>query len=187
MAVVGCIILWVALSWLDSWTHHGEYILVPEVKGMSYHEAYDRLHSEGFAVEISDSVYEVGRIAPGTVVEQNPKCDTKVKDGRKVYLTITAFSPKSVTVPSLVDVSVRQAKSVLEGLGFKQISIENVPSEYRDLVLGVKASGVRLSPGARIPVTSRITLEVGSGVDSVMDDTEDSFDDSDGVSTDLFD
>ncbi len=188
MALVGFIILWIALSWLDSWTHHGEYISVPEVKGLSYNEAYEKLRGEGFAVEISDSVYDVARIAPGTVVEQNPKCDAKVKGGRKVYLTITAFSPKTVTIPSLVDVSVRQAKSVLEGLGFKNITIVSVPSEYRDLVLGVKASGVRLSKGARVPVTSQITLEVGAGSESAVEDsTEDSFSDYDAVSFDELD
>jgi hypothetical protein len=38
-----------------------------------------------------------------------------------------------------------------------------VVSEYAGLVLGAKFNGVSLQPGARIPVSSVVTLEVGSG------------------------
>ena len=86
----------------------------------------------------------------------------------KVYLTITAFSPKSVSLPSLTDVSLRQARSILEGLGFRNIYVEYVPSEFKDLVVSVRSDGRQLSAGARLPVTSSIILSVGEGV---SDDT----------------
>lgn len=173
MFVVAVLIGWIALVWLDSWTHHGQYSVIPDVKGMGYYTAVRELRDKGFEAELSDSIYTAGGVAPGVIVEQSPKPGTKVKEGRKLYLTITAFSPKTVTIPSLTDVSLRQARSVLEGLGIKQIRIDTVPSEYRGLVLGVKASGARLSPGARVPVTTAVTLEVGAGL-SDLDMMEDS-------------
>lgn len=162
MAVVGCILLWIMLLWLDSWTDHGHFEVVPEVKGMSYAEANRQLQEAGFSSELTDSIYD-DKTRPGTVVEQNPKSGTKVKEGRLVYLTITAFAPKAVTLPLVTDVSLRQARSVLEGVGLTNVNVVEVPSEYRGLVLAVKSNGQVVLPGTRMPVTSHLTLEVGTG------------------------
>ena len=80
-----------------------------------------------------------------------------------MYLTIVAFSPELVTVPDFYNVSVRQARSMFEGLGIKEIREVPVISEFSGLVLGAKFNGVSLQPGARIPVSAIVTLEVGSG------------------------
>lgn len=174
IGIVAFIIIWILLIWLDNWTDHGHYVVIPEVKGMQYNEAYNKLTSEGFTVELSDSIFD-SKTRPGTIIEQNPKQGTKVKDGRMVYLTINAFSPKTVSVPSLTDVSLRQARSILEGLGIRNISVKYIPSEYKDLVMGVKKDGLTLKPGSRIPVTSSVVLEVGEGyfeTDSVAGDSD---------------
>lgn len=176
IALATCVVVWLALVWLDIWTDHGHYETVPQVKGLSYELAAGQLRAEGFGVEISDSVYDT-KTRPGTVIEQNPKVGTKVKEGRMVYLTVTAFEAKMVSVPMLTDVSERQARSILEGLGIKNIVTVRVPSEFRDLVLGAKRDNVPLAPGTRVPVTSVITLEVGEGYaeqpdSDVAEDTE---------------
>lgn len=164
MALVAVGLCWLALSWLDVWTGHGEEIVVPDVKGMKYATAVEKLNAEGFTVEIADSVYDT-KAAPGQVVEQNPHKNTRVKPGRMVYITINAFTPKSVTVPRLTDMSARQAKVILQGLGIKKVREDTVVSEFKDLVLGARYNGRRLLPGARVPVTASIVLEVGRGWD----------------------
>lgn len=163
MGAVAALLVVAALFWLDSWTEHGKVAIVPDVKGNNYSEALSRLRADGFDVELSDSVYN-RHSRPGVVVEQNPKVGTKVKPGRTIYLTINAFSPKTVTIPALTDISVRQARSILEGLGIENITETLVPSDFRDLVIGVKRGDAYLLPGARIPVTSAIVLEVGDGM-----------------------
>lgn len=174
MAAVGTFLLWAAMGFLDIWTDHGHEEVVPEVKGLPYDRAVERLLEAGLTVELSDSVYD-NKVAPGTVMEQNPKMGTKVKPGRLVYLTVNAFSPKMVTVPSVTDMSVRQARSILEGLGIAKVEEISVVSEYKDLVMGAKYNGRRISPGARVPVNATIVLEVGDGmpdfVDSIPVDT----------------
>lgn len=168
MAIVVIVVAWGAMMWLDMWTGHGKVVSVPPVKGLPYSEAVEKLKSENLVVEFADSVYDTGT-APGTVLEQNPKVDTKVKPGRAVFLTINAFSPKTVTIPALNDISLRQARSILEGLGIKNIQERRVASEFKDLVLDVKYNGVRLAPGARIPVNGTIELEVGEGLPEFND------------------
>ncbi len=171
MAVAACVIVWLALLWLDSWTDHGHYEVIPDVKGSSYSTAVIKLRTEGFKAEISDSIYD-SKAQRGTVIEQNPKPGTKVKEGRTVYLTIVALSPKTVTIPALTDLSLRQVKSILEGVGITRISEKRVPSEYRDLVMAVTYNGVRLSPGARIPVTASVVVEVGDGLPEMSEDAD---------------
>ncbi len=127
---------------------------------------------------LSDSVYDKST-RPGTVIDQNPKVGTIVKEGREIYLTINAFSPKMVSLPTLTDISLRQAKSILEGLEIKKVVEKRVPSDFKDLVLTVRYKGTRLSPGARVPVNATIELEVGEGkaeelIDTVGEDSVES-------------
>ncbi len=174
--LTGCILIWIALIALDIWTDHGHYQTVPSVKGMSYDRAVEELNRYNLTATITDSIYD-SSIPSGTVIEQSPRPETKVKTKRSVYLTISAFTPKTVSLPNLIDTSIRQARSTLEGLGFLYINEVSVASEYKDLVLGVRFNGVPVHPGTRIPVSATITLEVGRGfgesVDSLDSFTED--------------
>ena len=164
------VVLWLTSLWLDSWTRHGDTITVPSVRSLSYSEALDALHAEGLVGCISDSVYD-SRTAPGTVIEQNPKVGTVVKEGREVFLVINALSPKTVTLPALTDISLRQARSILDGLDIKNVSVRTVPSDFKDLVLNVLYNGTRVSAGARVPVTANIVLEVGEGAPEIFSDS----------------
>ena len=170
MFLVAIVIGWLAMMGLDVWTRHDDTIVVPTVKSLTYDDATRRLSEEGLVAVLSASVYDKST-RPGTVIDQNPKVVTVVKEGREIYLTINAFSPKMVTIPTLTDISVRQAKSILEGLEIKNIVEKRIPSDFKDLVLGVYYKGHRLSPGARVPVNATVELEVGQGVnDTIVDD-----------------
>lgn len=170
MIAVGAILVWISTIWLDSWTDHGHYATVPNIKGMPYDAALDSLNKLGFEVELSDSVYD-NKAKPGTVMDQSPKDGTKVKNGRLIYLTVNAFSTRSVTIPGLVDTSRRQAESILRGLGLTNLQVVEIPSEFKNLVISVKRDGKRLSAGARVPVNARIILEVGAGSDDALSDS----------------
>lgn len=176
MGCVGVLLIWLTTQWFDIWTRHGQEINMPSVKGMNLYAAQEKLEAEGFEVELADSVYEA-KVKPGNVVEQNPKVGARVKKGCTVYLSINAFAPRQVLLPGLTDISYRQAKSVLDGLGITNVRVDTVPSDYQDLVLAVKRDGRRLMPGARIPINASLVLEVGAGMpeevltsDSLPDD-----------------
>lgn len=162
------VVLWLLMCFLDFWTFHGEERVVPDLKGQVYNTAVTNADAVDLRPVISDSVFD-SYSPPGTVVEQIPIPGAKIKKGGSVYLTIVAFSPKLITVPDFYNVSVRQARSMFEGLGVKEIREVPVPSEYGGLVLGAKYNGMSLQPGARIPVSSVVTLEVGSGYADSID------------------
>lgn len=168
MLVVAAVLGWLTMTWLSWWTHHGETATVPSVKGMMYDNAVAIIAQEGMEVELSDSVYEA-KARPGEVMEQNPRAGSSVKPGRTVYLTVNAFYPRKITVPALNDVSLRQARSALEGLGVVNITEVPVVSEYKDLVLGAEYDGKPLRAGMRIPVTAHVVLKVGDGLYEALD------------------
>lgn len=166
----GLVLLWAVMIFLDFWTFHGQTAVVPDIKHKSYALASDILGANKLSIEISDSVYDRS-LAPGTVVESWPKAGAVVKEGRQVYVTVTAFSLKQVTIsmPLSGNVSSRQAMSYLRGIGITDIRVENVPSEYADLVLGARYGDTPLSVGSVIPVTSTVTLTVGNGIVELPD------------------
>ncbi len=161
---VGFILIGCLTVFLDYWTMHGSTAIVPDVRNRSYSEAVSALEANGLTIQINDSVYD-RNVAPGTVLESWPKAGTVVKEGRTVYVLVTSFSPKHVTIsmPLTGSVSSRQAISYLRGIGINDIRLEHVPSEYPDLVMGARFGDTPLTVGSSIPITSVVTLTVGTG------------------------
>lgn len=173
IAVSALVLLWLVLLFLDFWTMHGSTAVVPEIKQKSYPQAKAILEANGLNIEISDSIYDRS-IAPGTIVESWPKAGAVVKADRQVYVTVTAFSPKQVTIsmPLTGNVSSRQALSYLRGIGITDVRMVYVPSEFPDLVMGARYGDTPLTVGSVIPVTSVVTLEVGNGPAEPSDSTD---------------
>ncbi len=183
----GLVLIWVCLIFLDFWTMHGRTSTVPQIKNLSFAEARFTLSEANLEIEISDSIYDK-TLAPGTVVESWPKAGAVVKRGRQVYVTINAFSPKQIAITKPISgVSARQAISYLQALGIT-ISEKHVPSQYEGLVERATVDGRPLGVGSIIPITSVVTLEVGT-IQSYQeqpksDDEESESDDTELTSSD---
>lgn len=165
IAICSLILALVALGFLSAWTRHGYVVTIPEIKSMTYAEAEQTLERNGLHIVISDSIYDK-KFKPGTVIECVPKAGQVVKNGRDVYVTITSFSPKHVTISSpITNVSSRQAISYLSALGINGIRLVSVPSQYPDLVERALVDGKPLNVGAVISVDATVVLEVGSYIE----------------------
>lgn len=157
------ILIFIGLNyWLHSYTRHDQATTLPTVKGMTVEEAANVLERYNLRFEIIDSIHN-DKKAPGIVLEQIPAPDTKIKEGRVVYLTINATTPRQVKVPNLINSSVRQAEAQLKSLGFHNVIIEYKSSPYKNLVLGIEYNGRNVSAGEKLPVSGRLVMIVGSG------------------------
>jgi beta-lactam-binding protein with PASTA domain len=152
---------------LSIYTRHGNSVEVPDVVGMPAEEATKTLQKYGFKVEIVDSLYDLPvnlkekGIDFGDVIMQNPKAHEKVKKGRRFYLMIRTSTPPMVEMPNLVDLSLRQAISILEAKGLKMgkpVLKPGLPPVQRQLY-----KGQVIKPGTKIPKGSMIIVWVGSG------------------------
>lgn len=176
MIILTAIVLLVlTLLFLNVYTRHDQNVKVPKLAGLQVEEANAILRSKGLHIEIIDSVYQKDAV-PGAIIEQVPEANSNVKKGRAIYVSIYAKSPAEVSLPELVDYSLRQAQALLVSMGFTQLAIEEVPSEYAGLVMGVEYRGRRLGPNEKIPVGAPLKLIVGNGqpTDSVGIDDENS-------------
>lgn len=160
------IVLFIALNiWLYSYTRHNDVTQLPSVKYLTVDEAAEILHRHGMKYEIMDSVYNE-KAEPGIVMDQIPAADSKIKEGRVIYLTINAFLPRTIRIPNhLINSSARQAKAQLASIGFKKIEIEYEESPYKDLVLSIKNNGRHVAAGDEVPASSTIVLVVGKGLE----------------------
>lgn len=160
----------IVLILLNVYTKHNESITVPTVKGLQIQEASGILYSSDLKYEISDSIYQAEG-APGAIIEQIPKEQSKVKKGRTVFLVIKAKNEQMVAVPELKDYSRRQAEAQLNSLGFSRIIIQEVPAAYKGLVISISYKGKQLSPNQKVPKGAILQMTVGAGGESFENDS----------------
>lgn len=147
---------------LDFYTHHGEGIEVPELKGMRYQKAYLLLEEKGLNIVVSDSGYNKA-LPADCILAQMPGHGQKVKEGHVVYVTVNSPSSPTFAIPDIVDnSSLREAEVKLTAMGFHLTPAQRVTGE-KDWVYGILCRGRRVSNGDRIPIDYPLTLMVGSG------------------------
>ena len=161
--VSGIILLMGTLVILHIYTRQNKSVDVPQVKGLQLKEAMILLKSKGLNYVVVDSLYERNAI-PGAIIEQVPIAKSRTKSGREVFLTIYSVNPPQLAVPGLVDYSHRQAEALLISMGFEQLTIQQVPSQYKGLVKAIEYRGRKLQPEEKIPAGSPLTIIVGSGL-----------------------
>ena len=162
MVVAIIAVLFGVLKGLDIYTHHGQAVVVPNVKGMGVAEAEKMFRNRGLNCVVSDSNY-VKTMPAGCILDYNPAAGHKVKEGRIIYLTINSLSIPLQSVPDVADnSSLRQAEARLLAVGFKLAGIQYVPGE-KDWVYGVKYKDRQLTTGEKVPVGAALTLMVGGG------------------------
>lgn len=156
---------------LEYYTHHGEGIEVPLVKGQTYNKAHQVLDELGLVIMVSDSGYNK-EFPADFILAQSPNQGMKVKRGHVIYVTVNSPSSPTFAIPDIVDnSSVREAEAKLMAMGFRLLPPQQVPGE-KDWVYGILCRGRRVSNGDRIPIEHPLTLLVGSGIVSESDEFE---------------
>ena len=169
MAVVVVLLALGVKYGLDIYTHHGEAIVVPQLKGLSSAKALSLLEEDGLVMEVTDSGYNK-TLPPDCVLAQTPSYGMKVKRGHVVYVTVNSPMSPSFTIPDIIDnTSAREAEARLVAMGFRLLPARKVPGE-KDWVYGILSRGRRVANGDRVPIEYPLTLLVGNGS---VSDTED--------------
>lgn len=164
LAIVALVVLcFLMLTWLKSTTNHGEFEMVPELKGKSVNVAKIQLKENNLVMQIQDSANYNPDYPKFSVIDQEPSSGTKVKKDRKIYLTLNPSGYRKVEVPDLIERTFRQAEPNLEALGFKLGKITYVDNLGKDIVLQLKYKGKVINAGDKIPKTSKIDLVLGNG------------------------
>jgi len=107
------------------YTRQNQNRVMIDIKNRSLDDAIKVLKSENYRYEVSDTLY-TNKFQLGTIVDQYPQPNTRVKSGRTVRLKISQ-PEKSVAIPNLIGQSRRSAELELNQMG---LLIDTVYTEY---------------------------------------------------------
>jgi len=105
-------------------SHHNERFL-PDLRGLPFEDAKERLELEGFEALRGDTKL-TDKYPPGTVIDQYPKAMRRVKPGRRIRLTV-AERERMILVPDVVGKSIRSARLEIDEAG---LNIDSLITEY---------------------------------------------------------
>lgn len=164
LAVLVLIItIFLVLRYLNSTTNHGEFVEVPDFSKKSVMEMRKSIEEAGLRYEVLDSANYNPDYPRFSIIEQNPTAGSKVKENRKVYFTVNPSGYKKVTVPQIIQVTKRNASSMLKAVGLDVQRVTYIDELGKDMVYRIKFKGKDIKPGDKLPKTSKVELICGNG------------------------
>ncbi|WP_291962034.1 PASTA domain-containing protein [Maribacter sp.] len=164
LAVLVLIItIFIVLRYLNSTTNHGEFVEVPDFSKKSVMDMRKSIEEAGLRYEVLDSANYNPDYPRFSIIEQNPSAGSKVKENRKIYFTVNPSGYKKVTVPKIIQVTKRNASSMLKAVGLDVQRVTYVDELGKDMVYRIKYKGKDIKPGDKLPKTSKIELVCGNG------------------------
>ena len=155
------------LIFLRFYTRHDKLIELPDLYSMDIYEADSVLKSNSLNYVVMDSVFNL-EMPPLSVIDQNPKAGSFVKENRRIYLTIISKKKKEVQLPNLVDLTLRRAISKLKSIGLSAGNLSFVPDMAKNVVLEQSLNGKEIESGTFLTVGSKVDLVIGNGLSDVM-------------------
>jgi len=150
--------------YLPSTTNHGETVTVPDLEGLHEEEITDFLSRRNLKYEVMTDSGFTQEYQPLTVLTQYPLPGSKVKENRKIFLTLNAVNPPQVKMPKLIDGSIKNAALLLESYGLEVGQIKYIPDLAQNAVLEQNYGGEPIEAGTFIPKGAKIDLLVGDGL-----------------------
>lgn len=152
---------------LNLFTRHNTSETVPDLSGLQVAEAEASSKGARLKIEVNDSLY-VPAYTGGAILDQLPKPGTRVKKGRRVFVTINSHKQRMVDIPYVTGYSLRQAKNNLLVAGLEvdklifreDIAANNVLEERFNGTLITRDGQVQAEQG------SGVTLVVGTNSES---------------------
>lgn len=156
-------ILFFFYVYLPATTNHNEAITVPDLVGKSFNDVDQFLTNRNLRYEVvTDSGYAEDQ-PPQSILSQNPKTGMKVKENRKIYLTLNATVPPQVRMPDLTNTDLLNAEDILETNGLKRGNLSYSPDRRVNAIIEQRMNGEKIEPGTLIFKGSVIDLVIGNG------------------------
>ena len=154
-------------------TNHGDTITVPNLIGMELKDIDEFLSDRDLRYEILDDSSYSSEYPPYSILQQNPSENEKVKENRKIYLTLNSSIPPKIKMPKIINGSVKNAQLILKSYDLKLGEITYVPDMARNAVLKMFIEGDSVSENDLVLKGSIVDLEVGNGLGNQIFDTPD--------------
>jgi len=159
--------IFVIKIWLSYYTNHGQALKVPDFIQMDFDDANQLAKENTFELVVSDSVFLLNQ-APHRILVQDPPADFKVKEHRKIYVTVTKNIPDLVKIPNLLagNDDYKQYSRKLEriGVGAKIVDRKYSIKLEKNTILEIKYDGEtiteKVGEGFQVPMGSTLEFVV---------------------------
>ena len=152
------LIFFMDVAVMPIYTHHGEERELPDVTERSFEDARKILESRGFTIVKEDEKFDA-TYPESTVIFQNPSAFSRVKRGRRIYVTLSA-GEKRITVPRVIGMSERDAEFSLRHAG---LQLGEVFYEYHSYHLNGVVFQQSIDPGMESVEDTPIDITVSLG------------------------
>jgi len=164
LAVGIAMILFVFYIFLPNYTNHRETITVPDLNGVQYDQLDEFLTKRNLRYEVVPDSEYVEQSPALAIMRQYPKPGNKVKENRKIYVTLNATTPPKVNMPDLLNKTYNTAKVILTNTGLREGNLKYINDISENKVLQQQFEGEPILEGTPIPKGSRIDLVVSMGL-----------------------
>ena len=147
---------------MPSFTRQGDSEQVPDVRDVSFDEAYERL--EGLGLEPERRAQPFNPTLPrDIVVDQDPVGGATVKSGRTVLLFVNTSPDEEVAVPDVRTLAEGRARTMIRDAGLRvgEVATDSVYSPYKGTI-----ARQRPEPGRSVRQGSEVRLWRSPGLSS---------------------
>jgi len=157
------IISFLSLKILDIITHKNNYYKVPDIKSIPLNEGILMLNESNLRYEIIDSAKFNPKLKPFAIIDLFPTSGSKVKKNRIIYLTLNPSGYRKISVPNIIQITRRNAESVLKAVGFEIGKTSYIDNIGKDMVLEIRYNNKKIAPGSVLPKKTSLDLILGNG------------------------
>ena len=145
------------------YTKHNRYIEVPSLSGLNIEDANKILKKKKLKSEVLDSSKYFSETPVNSILSQIPDAGEFVKKNRKIYLNVNPSDYQKVSIPNIIQITKRNAESILNALGFEVSGFQYVDNIGKNMVLEVLYNGEKMNIGDAIARGSKLELILGNG------------------------
>ncbi|BBA17420.1 PASTA domain-containing protein [Blattabacterium cuenoti] len=151
-----------ALKWIDVYTKHGSYVVVPNLIGITLPKSISILKKLGLKYNVNTSRYDPN-FKINQIISFSPEYGNHVKEGRYIYIQVNSKSSQSV-LPNIINKDKRIAIKLLHVNHIYVKEIRYINNSRKDVVLKVLYQNKSIKFGYRFPFNQDgIILIIGKG------------------------
>ena len=157
------IIFYIVFTSVKIYTKHNRYIEVPDLTGITLDNVSKILKKKKLKSEVLDSSKYFSDIPVSSILSQIPDAGEFVKKNRKIYLNVNPSDYQKVSIPNIIQITKRNAESILNALGFEVSGFDYIDNIGKDMVLEIKYNGENINVGDAVSRGSKLELILGNG------------------------
>ncbi len=140
-------------------TRHGKEVRVPEITGLQFDVARKKCKQLNLYIEETDRQYN-DEFKKNTIITQKPEAGANSKIGRVIEV-IVSEGPELVSVPSLVNMTRKEARLTLNNMGLAEN--KKIQTRYSEDVDNGRIIFTQPSSESMVPKGTEVTLFISLG------------------------